>query len=115
MATISATQVDQAQGFATLFNWGAMSGAGGDVGQGVYVGNQLFLCGQAVGTNTATVTWQGSMDNTNWNDLNTATVNTVDASGVSKAIQLVDMPLFVRPKAGVAALTNVFLCCRRTA
>ena len=116
MATIAAIQVDQSQGFATLYNWGAMSGAGGDVGQGVYVGHLLFLCAQAVGTSTAVITWQGSMDGTNWGTLSMTTpTNTVPASGTSEARQITDMPLFLRPVASVAAISNVYLVGRRTA
>ena len=68
MATITPTIDRDSIPGAVLATWAAM--ATGDVGAGVPIAYAADLTGQVTGTfGGATITWQGSNDNTNWHPL----------------------------------------------
>ena len=108
MATIQPTIDRDTVPGAVLATWADL--ATGDVGAGVPVAYSADLTGQASGTfGGATITWQGSNDNTNWHPLTRRSVGT-DMAFTSAAVHTAnENPAFVRP--AVTAGTSVAIDC----
>jgi hypothetical protein len=114
MATITGIQVDQFQGFATLFTWTGLTTATNDVGTAVYVGHLAFLSVAFVGTaGTATsLNFEGSMDGSNWGALQgtpaapavlTLTSGSLPTANCSGIVAIANPPLYIRPTTPVGA------------
>lgn len=106
MATIGGTITQRPDG-GFLMVWGALSQAGSDVGQAIYVGNLCSLVVQAQGTNTNTVALEGSLDGTNWSPLGSGLTLTIGASGFSPITQVSVIPAFIRPATPSAGTNTV--------
>ena len=96
MATINATIDRDTVPGAVLATWTGMTT--GDVGGGVPVAYSADLTGQVSGTfGGATITWQGSNDNTNWHPLTRRSVGT-DMAFTSAAVHTAnENPAWIRP------------------
>ena len=96
MATINATLDRDTIPGAVLVTWTGL--ATGDVGGGIPIAYSADITGQVTGTfGGATITWQGSNDNTNWHPLTRRSVGT-DMAFTSAAIHTVnENPAWIRP------------------
>ena len=96
MATITPTIDRDSIPGAVLATWTGMTT--GDVGAGVPIAYVADLTGQVTGTfGGATITWQGSNDNTNWHPLTRRSVGT-DMAFTSAAVHTAnENPAWVRP------------------
>jgi hypothetical protein len=108
MATIAATIDRDTIPGAVLATWAAM--ATGDVGAGVPIAYSADLTGQATGTfGGATITWQGSNDNTNWHPM-TQRGSTSNMAYTAAELHLAqENPAWVRP--AVTSGTSVAIDC----
>jgi hypothetical protein len=108
MATINATVDRNTVPGAVLVSWADL--ATNDVGGGVPIAYAADLTGQASGTfGGATITWQGSNDNTNWHPLTRRSVGT-DMAFTSAAVHTVnENPAWIRP--AVTGGTSVAIDC----
>jgi hypothetical protein len=108
MATIQPTIDRDTVPGAVLATWADL--ATGDVGAGVPVAYSADLTGQASGTfGGATITWEGSNDNTNWHPLTRRSVGT-NMAFTSAAIHTAnENPAWVRP--AVTSGTSVAIDC----
>ena len=96
MATIQPTIDRDTVPGAVLASWADL--ATGDVGAGVPVTYSADLTGQVTGTfGGATITWQGSNDNTNWHALTRRSVGS-DMAFTSAALHTAnENPAWIRP------------------
>jgi hypothetical protein len=96
MATINPTLDRDTVPGVILATWTGL--ATGDVGGGVPIAYAADMTGQITGTfGGATVTWQGSNDNTNWHPLTRRSVGT-DMAFTSAAVHTAnENPVFIRP------------------
>jgi len=108
MATINPTIDRDTIPGAILVTWAGM--ATGDVGGGIPIAYVADTTGQITGTfGGATVTWQGSNDNTNWHPLTRRSVGT-DMAFTSAAVHTTnENPAFIRP--AVTGGTSVVIKC----
>jgi len=108
MATINPTIDRDTVPGAVLATWAAM--ATGDVGAGVPIAYAADLTGQVSGTfGGATITWQGSNDNTIWHPLTRRSVGT-DLAFTSAAVHTAnENPAWIRPS--VTGGTSVVIKC----
>lgn len=106
MATITPTIDRDSIPGAVLATWAAM--ATGDVGAGVPIAYAADLTGQVTGTfGGATITWQGSNDNTNWHPM-TQKSGTGNMAFTSAAVHTAnENPAWIRP--AVTGGTSVVL------
>jgi hypothetical protein len=96
MATITPTIDRDSVPGTVLATWAAM--ATGDVGAGVPIAYAADLTGQATGTfGGATITWQGSNDNSNWHPLTRRSVGTDMAFTAAAVHTANENPAWVRP------------------
>ena len=108
MATIAATIDRDSIPGAVLATWAAM--ATGDVGGGIPIAYAADLTGQVTGTfGGATITWQGSNDNTNWHPM-TQKSGTGNMAFTSAAVHTAnENPAWIRP--AVTGGTSVAIDC----
>ena len=106
MATIAATIDRNSIPGAVLATWADL--ATGDVGGGVPIAYAADLTGQVTGTfGGATITWQGSNDNTNWHPM-TQKSGTGNMAFTAAAVHTAnENPAWIRPE--VTGGTSVVL------